>query len=75
MANSITGNPLIIDTEGIISTMPLTIQSILLIPNAAGDSATFTYWIESETRYNLRTRDAKTVTLRLDGDVLKHGEL
>ena len=49
MANVVNGNPLVIDTEGIISTVPLTIQSILLKPNSAGDSATFTYWLESDS--------------------------
>ena len=49
MANVVNGNPLIIDGEGVISTVPLMIKSILLVPNDAGDSATFTYWLESDT--------------------------
>jgi hypothetical protein len=64
MANITSGNPIIVDTEGIISTVPLRIQSILLKPNATGDAATFTYWLESDNTVTTHgDMKAKTVTV------------
>ena len=64
MANVTKGNPLYVDTEGVISTIPLTIKKIVLKPSATGDAATFTYWVESDTPLTTYgTRADKTVTI------------
>ena len=48
MANDITKNPIYIEaaTIGVITTKPLWIKKLLLVPNAAADAATLKYWIE-----------------------------
>jgi len=48
MANDITKNPIYIEaaTIGVITTEPLWIKKLLLVPNAAADAATLKYWIE-----------------------------
>ena len=49
MANSTYGKVWTVDTIGIITREPITIRSIVMIPNAAGDTATLYYWDESDT--------------------------
>ena len=63
MSNVISGNPFYIDTEGIISTVPLRIKSIVMKPNATGDAATFTYWVESDSAITNGTKTAATTTV------------
>jgi len=50
MANVITTNPIYIEaaTIGVITTEPLWIKKIVLVPNAHTDAATLKYWIESD---------------------------
>ncbi len=49
MANSTVGNPWVIDTAGVITTSPVKISKMVLIPNAAGDAAEFYYWYPDTT--------------------------
>jgi hypothetical protein len=49
MANVISGNPIYIDTAELITSAPLWIQKILLVPAAAADVATLTYTSEGTT--------------------------
>ena len=63
MSNVTTGNPLVIDTEGVISAVPLVIRGILLKPNATGDSATFTYWYESDDPITNGDKKGQTVSV------------
>jgi len=46
MANDITKNPIYITDTGVITTTPLWIKKILLVPGTAADTATLKYWIE-----------------------------
>jgi hypothetical protein len=62
MANVVDGNPLIISVEGIVSTIPLRIQKIILKPAATGDAATLNYWLESDTVADSGTAEDLTVT-------------
>jgi hypothetical protein len=62
MANIVDGNPLIISVEGIVSTIPLRIQKIILKLSAAGDAATLNYWLESDTVADSGTAEDLTVT-------------
>jgi len=49
MANTFNGNLWILDTVDVISTSPVTIKKIVLVPNAASDVATFSCWSEQST--------------------------
>jgi len=65
MANVMTGNPLYIDTEGIISVLPLCIRKILWQPASTGNATTFTYWVESDapvTTFGIRNAQTVSVT-------------
>ena len=74
MANVVDGNPLYIDTEGIISTVPLVIKGILLKPNATGDAATFTYWRkEDSTITNGDKTNATTSVTAATGTLVSTG--
>jgi len=74
MANVVDGNPLYIDTEGIISTVPLVIKGILLKPNATGDAATFTYWRkEDSTITNGDKTNATTTVVASTGTITSSG--
>ena len=44
MANTFNGNTWILDTVDVISTKPVIIKKIVLIPNAAADAVTFVSW-------------------------------
>ena len=47
MANDIARNPVYIDEVGVITTEPLWIKKIVLVPAADGDATTLKYWIEN----------------------------
>jgi len=47
MANDITKNPVYLDTIGVITTEPLWIKKIVLVPETDGDVATLKFWIEN----------------------------
>ena len=63
MANDTTGNPLYLDTEGIVSVRPLVIKKIIWKPNATGEATTFTYWATSEDPITNGTKNAVTTTV------------
>jgi len=63
MANIVDGNPFYIDTEGIISIVPLVIKGILLKPNATGDAATFTYWRKEDSTITNGDKTNATTTV------------
>lgn len=48
MANDITRNPIHIDTAGVITTQPLWIKKIVLVPTATTGTAVLKYWEEDE---------------------------
>ena len=50
MANDLTENPLILDSDGIISTKPISIKWARLLPAAVSDAATLKSWDESDVR-------------------------
>jgi len=50
MANDLTENPLILDSDGIISTTPISIRWARLLPNALSNAATLKSWDESDVR-------------------------
>lgn len=62
MANIIDGNPWIISVEGVISTIPVRIQKIILKQAATGDAATLNYWLESDTAADSGVGEDLTVT-------------
>ena len=49
MSNSSYGKVWIADTLGIITREPITIQTVVMFPNAAADVASFYYWDRSDT--------------------------
>ena len=49
MANTFNGNLWILDTVDVISTSPVTIKKMVLVPNAGGDAVTFSCWSEQST--------------------------
>ena len=49
MANSIYGKVWIVDTIGIITRNPITIQTVVMFPNTAADTASLYYWDTSDT--------------------------
>jgi len=49
MANSTYGKVWTVDTIGIITREPITIQTVVFFPNTAADTATLYYWDESDT--------------------------
>lgn len=64
MANVLTGNPLIIDTVGIISVAPLVIQKIILNPTSSlGSPATLNYWLESNDPITNGTKNGVETTV------------
>lgn len=44
--NVLTGNPIYIDTAGVVTTLPLWIKKIVLVPATNSSAATLKYWIE-----------------------------
>ncbi len=71
MANDIRGNPMYVDTEGIVSTKPLVITKIILKPDATGDAATFSYWWDSDAVASNKAAANTTVsstTITSDGN-------
>lgn len=58
MANDVTGNPIYIDTAGIVSTAPLWIKGILYVPSAAADTVTLKYWREDSPRATMIDKTA-----------------
>jgi len=50
MANDLTENPLVLDSDGIISTKPITIYWARLLPGAVSNAATLKSWDESDIR-------------------------
>jgi hypothetical protein len=62
MANVLTGNPLIVDTVGILWDKPICIKKIVMYPNAASDTAIFYYW-QPGTSNALATISGATTTV------------
>jgi len=48
MGNDITRNPIYIDTVGVVTTGPIWIKKIVLVPTATTSAATLKYWEEDE---------------------------
>lgn len=64
MANTLlTQNVWYLDTEGVVTSNPVIVRKVILLPNAAGDSATFTQWGSQSSLPTVRsTMLGKTVT-------------
>lgn len=60
MANVTSGNPIIVDSVGLIFDFPVCVRKIILFPNAAGDGTTIYHYDPSDP---LATQDAKTTTV------------
>jgi hypothetical protein len=64
MANVISTNPIYVDTLGVITTAPLWIKKIVLVPNAHSDAATLKYWVEHD---GVARVDKQGVTVAVSG--------
>lgn len=62
MANVLNQRTITIDTEGIISLVPICIRKATIICNAAADAAIFTFWSVDATAASTKTAETVTVT-------------